>query len=48
MYLGAYVAPGATEFLKGAGVKLSSQGTDFVLTGSWEILTYWIKTLVAG
>ncbi|EGJ27272.1 PTS transporter subunit IIC [Streptococcus porcinus] len=48
MYLGAYVAPGATEFLKGAGVKLSSQGTDFVLTGPWEILTYWIKTLVAG
>ncbi|MGT2950714.1 PTS galactitol transporter subunit IIC [Streptococcus cuniculi] len=47
MYLGAYVAPGATEFLKGAGVDLTSQGTDFVLTGPWEILTYWLSTLFA-
>lgn len=47
MYLGAFVAPGATEFLTGAGVKLTSQGTDFVLTGPWEILTYWLSTLFA-
>ena len=45
MYLGAYVAPGATQFLTGAGVKLTSQGTDFVLTGPWEIITYWLSTI---
>ncbi|WP_460023162.1 PTS transporter subunit IIC [Lactovum odontotermitis] len=44
MYIGAYVAPGATEFIKGAGVDLQGQGTDFVLTGPWEILTYWLST----
>lgn len=46
MYLGSYVAPGATEFLTGAGVNLTGQGTDFVLTGPWEILIYWISTLI--
>lgn len=45
MYLGGYVAPGATEFLNGAGVGLNGQGTDFVLTGPWEILTYWLSTV---
>lgn len=45
MYIGAYVAPGATQFIKGAGVNLQGQGTDFVLTGPWEILTYWLSTI---
>lgn len=45
MYLGGYVAPGATEFLTRAGVELKGQGTDFVLTGPWSILTYFISTL---
>ncbi|EAA2974036.1 PTS galactitol transporter subunit IIC [Escherichia coli] len=46
MYLGGYVAPGATQFLAGAGVGLQGQGTDFVLTGPWEILTYWLSTVL--
>lgn len=46
MYLGAYVAPGATEMLKGAGVSIAGQGTDFVLTGPWSIIMYWIHTLI--
>ncbi len=46
MYLGAYVAPGATEFLQGAGVALSGQGTDFVLTGPWEVIIYWASVLL--
>ena len=45
MYLGGYVAPGATEMLNGAGVGLKGQGTDFVLTGPWSILTYWLSTI---
>lgn len=45
MYLGGYVAPGATEMLEGAGVGLKGQGTDFVLTGPWSILTYWLSTV---
>ncbi|XJS11144.1 PTS transporter subunit IIC [Aerococcaceae bacterium WGS1372] len=48
MYVGGYVAPGATEMLKGAGVTIEGLGTDFVLTGPWEVLTYWISTLVGG
>ncbi|SFC00799.1 PTS system, galactitol-specific IIC component [Streptococcus gallolyticus] len=46
MYLGGYVAPGATEFLRGAGVNLTGQGTDFVLTGPWEVIVYWLSTVV--
>lgn len=45
MYLGGYVAPGATEFLTGAGIGLKGEGTDFVLTGPWEVLTYWLSTI---
>lgn len=45
LYLAAYVAPGATQFLQGAGVELKGLGTDFVLTGPWEVLTYWLSTL---
>lgn len=45
MYLGGYVAPGATEMLNGAGLGLKGQGTDFVLTGPWSVLTYWLSTV---
>lgn len=45
MYLGGYVAPGATEMLNGAGVGLKGQGTDFVLTGPWSVLSYWLSTV---
>jgi len=45
MYLGGYVAPGATEMLTGAGVNLKGLGTDFVLTGPWSILMYFLSTL---
>ena len=45
MYLGGYVAPGATEMLNGAGVGLKGQGPDFVLTGPWSIFTYWLSTI---
>lgn len=45
MYLGGYVAPGATEFLTRTGVELKGLGTDFVLTGPWSILTYFLSTL---
>lgn len=45
MYLGGYIAPGATQFLNGASVGLDGQGTDFVLTGPWEVLTYWLSTV---
>lgn len=45
MYLAGYVAPGATKMLNGAGVGLKGQGTDFVLTGPWSILMYWISTI---
>lgn len=48
MYVGGYIAPGATEMLRGAGVAIEGLGTDFVLTGPWEVLTYWISTLVGG
>ncbi|MDQ0362452.1 PTS transporter subunit IIC [Breznakia pachnodae] len=46
MYLAAYVAPGATQFLQGAGVELNGLGSDFVLTGPWEIIAYWISTII--
>lgn len=45
MYLGGYVAPGATEMLHGAGVGLEGQGTDFVLTGPWSVFMYWLSTI---
>lgn len=45
MYLAGYVAPGATEMLNGAGVGLKGQGTDFVLTGPWSVLMYWLSTI---
>lgn len=45
MYLGAYVAPGATRFLEGAGIELQGLGTDFVLTGPWSVIQYWLSTL---
>lgn len=48
MYVRGYVAPGATEMLQGAGIQLEGLGTDFVLTGPWQVLTYWIKTLMGG
>lgn len=45
IYLEGWVAPGATAMLKGAGTGLSGQGSDFVLTGPWELLTYWLSTI---
>uniref|UniRef100_UPI00403F89DF PTS transporter subunit IIC n=1 Tax=Candidatus Enterococcus willemsii TaxID=1857215 RepID=UPI00403F89DF len=45
LYLAGYVAPGATEMLNGANVGLKGQGTDFVLTGPWSILSYWLSTI---
>lgn len=45
MYVAGYVAPGATEMLTSSGVSLNGLGTDFVLTGPWSILTYWLSTI---
>ena len=45
MYLAAYVAPGATQMLHGAGLEFDGLGTDFVLTGPWSILMYWLSNI---
>ena len=45
MYLGGYVAPGNAIF-SWSRCELAGQGTDFVLTGPWEILTYWLSTVL--
>lgn len=45
IYLEGWVAPGATAMLKGAGTGLSGQGSDFTLTGPWELLTYWFSLI---
>ncbi|MDN3017942.1 PTS galactitol transporter subunit IIC [Paenibacillus sp. BSR1-1] len=45
-YLEGYVAPGATEMLTGAGVKVKGLGSDFVFSEPWNVLIYWINTLV--
>lgn len=46
IYLEGWVAPGATAMLKGSGVGLNGQGSDFVLTGPWELVTYWLHTII--
>ncbi|MFS8162392.1 PTS transporter subunit IIC [Lacticaseibacillus rhamnosus] len=45
IYLEGWIAPGATQMLKGAGVGLSGQGSDFVLTGPWSLLTYLLSQI---
>ena len=45
MYLAAYVAPGATEMLRGAGVNINGLGTDVTISEPWNVLIYFFKTL---
>ncbi|WP_368679811.1 PTS transporter subunit IIC (plasmid) [Staphylococcus pseudoxylosus] len=42
-YLGALVAPGATEMLKGAGVNVNGLGTDVTVSEPWNLLIYWFS-----
>ena len=45
MYLAGYVAPGATEFLQGAGVKVDGLATEFTLSEPWNVLIYLLSKL---
>lgn len=42
-YLGALVAPGATEMLKGAGVNVNGLGTDVTVSEPWNLFIYWLS-----
>lgn len=44
-YLAGYIAPGATQMLTSAGVKLDGLGTDVTFSEPWNLLIYWIHTL---
>lgn len=45
-YLAGYVAPGATHMLTSAGVKLDGLATDVTFSTPWNLLIYWIDTLL--
>ncbi|MEW4212242.1 PTS transporter subunit IIC [Priestia megaterium] len=45
-YLAGYVAPGATQMLTSAGVKLDGLATDVTFSTPWNLLIYWIDTLL--